>query len=116
VKLNRKGFTLLELMVSMFIFTAALLTLLGISGTILSHNLQTDIRNEGMKVLENAMNQLKNQETPPGLVSRTVRGVPISYTINSQVTSIGNVNQLQATVSWQYKGVTYQHSMISVSD
>ena len=116
MKPNKKGFTLLELMVSMFIFTAALLTLLGVSGTILSYNLQTDIRNEGMKVLETAMTQLKNQGTSPSLVSRTVRGVPVSYTIDSQVTSIGNVNQFQATVSWQYKGVTYQHTMISVSE
>lgn len=116
MSLNKKGFTLLELIVSIVIITAALLTLLQVSATIYSYNLETEIRNEAIKVLESTMSQLKIHKTPPNLVSKTVRGVPVSYTILTQETSVGNVTYVQATALWQYKRVSYQHSMTSVSE
>jgi Tfp pilus assembly protein PilV len=103
-------------MVALVIFAVSMLALLTVMGSIMSYNLQNEVRNEALKVLESSITQLKNNQVPASPAIRTVRGVSIPYTVNSQVNTIGELRQITATVTWQFKGNNYSHSIITLVD
>lgn len=116
VKQNKKGFTLIEVMVALVIFSFTMLALLSAVGSLVNLNMRNALRNEALSVADENMIALKTGRSISSPIIRNVMGAPVTYTLSSQSNVMGNVSRIGLTVTWSYKGETYQHSVASISD
>lgn len=121
---NQSGFTLIEFCVAVLIMMIGLLGLLQGVITATGHNLTNILRNEAVAVADERMvnakstvvdtasfNALSNITTQVGT---QIRSGTKSYAVMRNVsTSSTNSKRVMVTVSWQYKGKAYQHSISS---
>jgi len=141
--IQARGFTLIEVIIAMFILLVGMLALLNTLAVIIEKNLANILRDEAAYVAQSKMSDIKNTPFndittqylssqpppptvlpicgPPGsgvVVKRFFRGVETDYTVTCNVnTGIGsdqNTTSVQVIVSWTYKGVPYQHSISTV--
>src|SRR5271169_4445980 len=90
---NKKGFTLVEVMVAMCVLLIGMLALLNTAAVVIDHNLLNVLRDEATGVAGETMTTLKN--TPfknltvgPSvlpLVNRTFRGFTVAYSVSTVV-------------------------------
>jgi prepilin-type N-terminal cleavage/methylation domain-containing protein len=125
---NNNGFTLIEVLVAMFVLLFGMLALLNTAAVVIDYNLGNVLRDEAVSVAVENMDTLKNQPfnslaqgpfSPAAYssstVTRTFRGVSVNYTVTSTITQVGSDTLgLQVLVTWTHKGNAYQHSMSSV--
>jgi type IV pilus assembly protein PilV len=134
---NKKGFTLVELLVAVVILMVGLLGLLQTVGFALSHNFNNQLRQEAVYVADQVMSLEKsktyeNIAAPafdPAIndvaslptvianstVSRTVNRAPITYAVvmtNRAPTS--QSKSIDVEVSWQHRGRRYTHTVASI--
>lgn len=133
VRLNNKGFTLIEVMIATFSLTIGLLGLLSLATMAVEKNFLNALRDEAVVIAEEQMNTLKmgNWATTAGwsnpcpTQNRTFRGFTITYTVCSRITGIsadGNTRSVDVVVGWDYKGSgtkaptnnQYQHSINTI--
>lgn len=115
------GFTLTEVVVAILIIMVGMLGLLQAVNVATEHNLKNQLRDEAVQVGEKYMNIQRGK--PFDLLSTSygtryepsrIRGGGKPYSIAlSTDTLSGNAmapsKQLNVTVSWTYKGVTYEN-------
>lgn len=129
---SKEAFTLVEVVIAMFILMIGLLALLNTAAVIIENNLINILRDEAVRIGEQKMDELRNSNpaaaawpSPCPTVQRVVRSVNTTFTVCSQVTNLsadGNTRQLDVAVGWDYKGTgtitptirKYQHSLSSV--
>lgn len=117
VRKNRNGFTLIEVMIALIIFSVTMLALLSSLGSIVHINLQNSIRDEAVKVAEENLLALKSGRSVPESVTMTVRGIPVGYSVVATTeTEIGGVRHISVSIFWTYKGSHYQHSVSTIMD
>lgn len=122
VSSNKRGFTLLELMISVFILTIGLLALFQSVNIAIVHNINNQFREEGVSVgdvnMSNALAKpfdLISTTTKIDVQSRPINNAFKNYSVTitgSQVTS--NTKQVDVNVSWKSKGISYNHSFSSL--
>lgn len=122
---NNAGFTLTEVVVAILIIMVGMLGLLQAVGVATEHNLKNQLRDEAVQVGEKYMNiqrakpfDLLSTPDKGGYHTRyepsRVRGggKPYSVDLTADVLSDSSFApsvQLGVTVSWTYKGVTYEN-------
>ena len=122
---NNAGFTLTEVVVAILIIMVGMLGLLQAVGVATEHNLKNQLRDEAVQVGEKYMNIQRAKpfdllSTPAlgGYHTRyepsRVRGRNNPYSVDLTVDELSESTfapsrQLNVTVSWTYKGVTYQN-------
>jgi type IV pilus assembly protein PilV len=136
---DRKGFTLIEMLVAMVIILVALLGLVQAALLSIDSNLRNLSRDEAVRLAEERMNVLKNKSVdnehlPPGgpicdpeAVKRTFRNMSKSFLVCTTITNLGDEKRksLQVVVGWDHKkelpppysGPTlkeFQYSMTSI--
>ncbi len=116
VKQDNKAFTLIEVMIALIIFSVGMLALLSALGSIISINLENSIRDEGVKIAEESLSALRTNREPPANITRTIRGIPVGYTIVGQESPFGNLRQISVTVTWNFKGSERRHNMATISE
>jgi type IV pilus assembly protein PilV len=116
-----KGFSLVELMIAMFIFMIAMLGILAGLNSAIANNKTNVLRDEAVNVAEQEMNRLKclpfNSIVSgnPGSVVRNIRSGTITYIPTDTVTSITtNIKRIDVAVAWSDKTVNYQHTISSI--
>lgn len=131
VLLNKKGVTLIELMVSLVILLVVSLAFMQTALLGTSTNVANQIRDEAVTVAEMRMNQLRSlpftdTTTNPYLVApgnnpvevvvqRKFRGFSVNYTPTRTITNIStDAKQITVTVSWSYRGKTYSHGIMTI--
>ncbi|MGQ9745071.1 MAG: type IV pilus modification PilV family protein [Dissulfurimicrobium sp.] len=116
-----KGFSLVELMIAMFIFMIAMLGILAGLNSVIANNKTNVLRDEAINVAEEEMNRLKGLpfnsivSGNPGSVTRNIRSGTITYNLNDTVTAITtNIKRIDVAVAWSDKAVNYQHTISSI--
>lgn len=118
---NESGFTLVELLVAMVIMLVGLLGLLHSVNIAMEYNLKNQMRNEVVRVAQDAMNDMRSKAFDS--VSSTTRTVPSSlrninrtYSVKRSVLSAGTdvSRKYQVDVKWKYKNISTTHSVMSV--
>lgn len=131
---NKKGVTLIEMMISLVILLVVSLALMQTALLGISTNVQNQIRDEAVNVAEMRMNQLTSLPfetgTPPiptpflvapgnvpaeTGVPRNFRGFIITFTPTRTIVDINaNSKQITISVAWNYKGNAYTHGVTTI--
>ena len=91
--INPKGFTLLEVMMAMSIFTIGILAIVGIQYMIVRGNTNGNVVTQELMLAQRVMEQLKNNPDPNLLTSSVQNGVDIvgdnggPYNVTSTITN-----------------------------
>ncbi len=117
VLLNKKGFTIVEALVSLTILAIVLLGLL--AGVLKSYELvvRNQIRDEAVKTAQEILDELRNSNfdnlpTSKSPITRQIRNYSVTLTPNINVTDViqGQVKKVTVTISWNYKGKSYSYT------
>ena len=127
---DKRGFTLVEVIIAMLILTVGMLALLNTAAVVISNNLLNEIRDEAVRLGQETMDEKRNSPLSPSgwscsPVQRNFKSVSLTYNVCSQVTALssdGNTMQIDVAVGWDYKGTgslaptnkKYQHTASSV--
>lgn len=115
-KKNKNGFTVVELLVSLAIFSIVWLGLLATTINVYNKSIETEMRNEAIYLASEFAEKYRNMnitEIPataqPEQVKRLVRNKLINYTINvtSKDVLSGYAKKVVIEVSWKNKDKTY---------
>jgi prepilin-type N-terminal cleavage/methylation domain-containing protein len=131
VMFNKKGVTLIEMMVSLLIILVVSLALMQTTLVGINTNQMNLLRDEAASVAEMRMNQLKSLpftntavdsnliavnnfvETPP--VSRTINGFSLIYQPTKTILDVSaDSKQITMKIDWTYKNKNYSYSVISI--
>ena len=117
-----RGFTLIEVLVSLVIFAVALLGMLAAMINIKGINIRNSIRDEAIKASQEIFNGLRNSTyasignqgsnpCDPGdnstSFTRQLRSFNVLFGRTDNVTVGTNVKQVDLTLCWDYRGVRY---------
>jgi prepilin-type N-terminal cleavage/methylation domain-containing protein len=137
---DRKGMTLIEVLVATFLFLIVALALLQTSIISVDHNALGNMREEAVRVAELRMNDARTipftstvdnltgasdsdhiAGCPSGFpadgvkVERKIGNATVAFCTNLAVSSIGDdVRQIVVRVDWKWKGIKYTHSISSI--
>ncbi len=133
VSINKRGFTLIEVLVALVITMITMLGLFKLTEMSMMTNLKNLVRDEGVQVAQQVMNTLRSKPiyeiSPEGVwsvndlqnnlgysaVTRDFRNFQVTYTIEVTVNSLSSdLLELDVTVSWPFRGTTYSHSISSM--
>jgi type IV pilus assembly protein PilV len=121
---NNNAFTLVELMLALFIMMVGLLGLMQTANLAIVHNMTNQLRNGAVLVADQQMtlemakpfalistNANTNVKTIPWPVASTFKNYSVMK-IGTNIT--GSTKNVSVTVDWNYKGTWYTHSINSL--
>jgi len=142
VSKNSKGFTIVEMLVAMVIILVLLLSLVQAALLSIDSNMRNLLRDEGVRIAEQRMNELRSLPFDSGLaattfksncpsvcptVSKNFRNLTKAYTSCWQITDLSSdVKKLDVVVGWNHKSeiplnqrsaptcTEYQHRISSI--
>ncbi len=133
--LNKKGMTLVEVLVAMVLSLIISLALLQTSLIGIEHNVKNSIRDEAVGIAEKRINELRGTSWPGALtpndlsdtggvftaftveptLQRNIRTASVTFTPTKNIDDLdSNTKQVTVRVSWTWKGATYTHSATTV--
>ena len=115
---------MIELLVAMFIMLIGLLGLLHSVNIAMEYNLKNQMRNEVVRVAQDAMNGMRSSPfdsvfTLLTTVPTSLRNINRDYTVRRTVSNVGTVGtddskQYQVDVIWKFKNISTTHSVMTV--
>jgi prepilin-type N-terminal cleavage/methylation domain-containing protein len=119
-----KGFTLVEVLVAVFILFISMMAVLHALGLSVEHNMKNIIMDEAVRISEQRMNELRNEPiislaSSTGLtqitIVRGIRNTSITYTVNWIVENLSaDSRAIQVLVQWRWKNINHQHTATSI--
>ena len=108
MKMNKKGFSLIELMVSMAILAIGLLGLAGLQGTAINGNHHGNMISQATVLAQDTIEQIRNTDYDD-IDTATNADLPASTTVDNfnrailieDVTSLTGLKRVTVTVSWR---------------
>ncbi len=121
---NEKGMTLIEIVISLLILSVVALAAMQTALVSMNANLQNELRAAAVNIADNRMNEVREWDFDTGIVpnasiaseSQAFRGFTKTYTsspLGVQTIDL-NTKQITITVTWQFRGQTYSHSISSI--
>jgi prepilin-type N-terminal cleavage/methylation domain-containing protein len=125
---NKKGFSIIELLIAMVILFIGMTSMLDALGRYLQINLDNAIRNEAMRIAQEQMIGFRNvsfatiqpagtgaNDYPLVTVARNFRKFSQNFNVNRRIQRISaNSVYAQIHVTWQTRGINHQHSIASL--
>lgn len=125
---NRKGMTLIEVMMALLILAVVSLALMQTALLGMKENLRNAIRDEAVNIADQRMNELRNTDfnstdlalatnVSETVISRTFRAATVPFQPIRTITQIGsdaNTRQITMAVEWIFSGQTYTHSVTTI--
>jgi prepilin-type N-terminal cleavage/methylation domain-containing protein len=124
VSKGNRGFSLIEVLVAVFILFISMMAVLHALGLSVEHNLKNMIMDEAVRISEQRMNELRNMPITSLLsstvstqltISRKFRNTSIDYTVNWIVENLSaDSRTIQVLVQWKWKKIDHQHTATSI--
>ena len=107
---NERGFTLIEVMIALFLLSVTMVALLNFMGVYQRFNIENTMKNEAIRIAEARMDELRSRNfavlangAAPA-ETRIIRSIPVVYGVNWTVQTLtaGAANRaVQVDVSWK---------------
>jgi prepilin-type N-terminal cleavage/methylation domain-containing protein len=123
---NKKGFTLIEVLVTLMILAFGMLAcVVGIKGA-LDHSMMNEMRNEAMKIAQEQEEAARSMpyadiaQIPPQTITRHLSKGSVPYNVACTVTPAPNAaanlgaSTVQFTVSWYFKTTNYLYNLETI--
>jgi prepilin-type N-terminal cleavage/methylation domain-containing protein len=129
VLLDRKGLSLVEVMIALVILLLVMLTLMQTALLSINANMNNLLRDEAVSIAEQHMLAIRNTpfasvtaavNVPDGTETRSFRNITLTggFAVRRTVTFLPVADpdnkQVDITVSWTWKGETFTHSINAV--
>lgn len=122
VKKNKKGMTLVEVMIALVVLLFVSLAMMQTALLSIDSNMINILRDEAVSIAEMSMDEARNTAfdnliagTTTTPVQRNIRNIrDFEYTVTRSVTGSGDTRQVVITVTWNWKGNLYTHSITSI--
>jgi len=123
VRLSKKAFTLIEMLVAIVIIGISIIGLMEMSVITMRNNVKNEIRNSAIRVLTNHINKIRAEEYED--IKTTIkekvvkiRNFSVTFTL-SDIVSEKTYNSKQykvvdSTISWNYLGKSYNYTIHTV--
>lgn len=95
---HNRGFTLVEILISMLLLTLVLLMVVQTLGTYIRHNVDNLIRDEAVKIAQSCIENLRNGIDCESTVTKSFR----NFSLNFNVTVNSTNNEVKVIVSYKY--------------
>ncbi len=116
VFLSKKGFTLVELLVSILIMSVMFLAILHSLSLYVRYNVLNTLRNEAINIAQGCAEQIRIGQSCPATITKSFRKFSITYSISApdpDSFSTG-INNVTITVRYSFGGKTYSYSLNTV--
>jgi len=116
VRLN-KGFTLVELLVSMLILSIMFLALLHSLTIYMQHNMLNTLRNEAIKIAQGCAEQIRVGQTCSNTVIKNFRKFSVTFNVSAPDPNSfsSGTNSVTITVSYTYANKNYSYVLRTVA-
>jgi prepilin-type N-terminal cleavage/methylation domain-containing protein len=117
---NKKGFTLIEVLVAVCILSISMLAILEAVVITMEHNLNNVSRDESVRIAEAKMNELRNTTfstlaSGSGNVTRNFRNLTRTFNVQWTISNLSaNSIAIVVMVTWTHRGVQHTHSVTSM--
>ena len=119
---NKRGFTLIEVMIAFVILIIGLLGLLTTVNVAMVHNLKNATRDEVTRIASSTMQEMRSQpfdsvvsDTAATPVTSRLRSMSKQYQVRRTVTNLDTRSrQYQVDVTWTHKDESFTHSITSI--
>jgi len=118
---ERKGFSIIEVLVAIVILTVSLIALMKISVVVLRNSIHNEVRNKAIEALRNNINSLVSSASFDHITSNRlscslkVRNFSIdNCTITDNVTFAGglaNTKEIVGTIKWRFMGNNFSYTI-----
>lgn len=126
LKHDKKGFTLIEVMVAMVIMLIGALGLLQTLDVAMEHTIKNQRREEVVRVAEEVMNGMRGLRfdeaintialRPTTTISSKLRASTVKYAVtrNATVVTADATQRYQVDVRWAYKNYSALHTIVTI--
>jgi prepilin-type N-terminal cleavage/methylation domain-containing protein len=127
IKMNRKGFTIIELMVAMMILFISMTAILDFLVKYHRINLENTMRNESMRIAEAQLEQFRNTQFSALSVGTTttttqipIRNISVNYAVTRTIEAVSSGGvvptslAIRVNVRWSYQGIAHQHGASTI--
>lgn len=124
--LNKKGMTLIEVMIALVILLLVSLALMQTVTLGINSNVRNLLRDEAVRIADTRITELMNTQfdsailnatggTTETAVAKEFRNFPINFTPTRAITDLGGDNKrVDITVAWDWRGNNYTHTISTV--
>ncbi len=111
-----RGYTLIEVLVSLLVMLIILLGLIQGMSIYITHNLKNTLRTEAIKIAQGCAEDLRNKRNCPSTVYRTFRNFKVRFDVNATDYSSLNpgLNSVTIKVTYSFKGQNYEYQLNTV--
>ncbi len=113
---SKKGFTLVELLVSILIMSVMFLALLHSLSLYVKYNTLNTLRNEAIKIAQGCAEQIRSGQSCSPAITKRFRQFSITYSISAPNPALfsSGTNNVTITVSYSFGGRNYSYSLSTV--
>lgn len=124
---NKKGFTLVELLVSMLVLSIGMMAMLDGIGHYVRINIDNSVRSEALRIAEASLETLRNSSFDyvktnnntiiniPTTQQKKFRNIDINYGVVWQSYRVtDNSYAIQVIVTWTHRNVNHRHDAASI--
>ena len=113
---SNKGFTLVELMVSIVILLVAFISMMYALGLYARHNVRNTLRKEAVKIAQECAERLRLGNSCNSQVSRKIRAASYQFNISAPNPSSfsSGTNSVTISVNYNYKDKQYTYTINTV--
>ncbi|OPY81025.1 MAG: hypothetical protein A4E64_00081 [Syntrophorhabdus sp. PtaU1.Bin058] len=117
---NKRGFTLIEVLVAICILSISMLAILEAVVITMEHNLNNVSRDESVRIAEAKMNELRNTTfsslaSGSSNVTRNFRNFTRTFNVQWTINNLSaNSVAIVVMVTWTHRGVQHIHSVTSM--
>ena len=113
---NNKGFTIIELLVSILIMSIMFLALLHSLTIYMKYNMLNTLRNEAVKIAQGCAEQIRTGQSCSSSITKNFRKFSISYNISAPnpATFSSGTNDVTITVRYNYGNKNHSYVIRTV--